>query len=70
MKGKEIAKFFSGFEAFHTLFHAYLWVSGTTLTVFGITPTRTWNIAGVILNGGIALALGIYAWRQYGRRTA
>lgn len=70
MKGKEIAKFFSGFEAFHTLFHAYLWVSGTTLTVFGITATPTWNIAGVILNGGIALALGLYAWRQYGRGAA
>lgn len=70
MKGQEIAKFFSGFEAFHTLLHAYLRLAGTTLTVFGIMATPTWNVAGVILNGSIALALGIYGWRQYEHRSA
>ncbi len=29
---KEVAKLFSGFEAFHTLFHGYLLLSGTTFT--------------------------------------
>lgn len=70
MNRREVAKFFCGFEAFHTLFHAYLWLSGTRLTVFGMTATPTWNMAGVIVNGGIAIALGIYGWRQYGRRAA
>ena len=60
---REVAKFFSGFEAFHTLFHGYLWLSGTTFTAFGITATRSWNLAGTVLNGVIALALGRYGWR-------
>ena len=59
---KEIAKFFCGVEAFHALVHAVLWLSGTTLTVFGITATPTWSIVGVIVNALIAFALGIYAW--------
>ena len=59
---KEIAKFFCGFEAFHTLFHAYLWFSGTTLMVLGITATPTLNMAGVIVNGALSMILGIYAW--------
>ena len=62
MRWKEIAKFFCGFEGFHTVFHAYLWLSGTTFTAFGITATSTWNIAGVVIHGGIALALGFYGW--------
>jgi len=60
---KEIAKFFCGFEAFHTLFHAYLWFSGTEFAAFGITATPTWNAAGVILNGVIAVLLGLYGWK-------
>lgn len=66
---KEIAKFFCGFEAFHTLFHAYLWLSGTTLTALGITATPTWNIMGVLFNGAISVVLGIYAWRSIERRA-
>lgn len=61
---KEIAKFFCGFESFHTFFHAYLWLSGTTFTAFGITATARWNIMGVILNGGIAAVLGLYGWKK------
>lgn len=60
---KEIAKFACGAEAFHAFVHAVLLFSGATLTVFGITATPSWNIVGVIVNGGIALVLGIYAWR-------
>lgn len=62
--GKEIAKFFCGFEAFHTLFHSYLLLSETVFTAFGITATPTWNVIGVILNGAIALALGLYGWKS------
>ena len=60
---KEIAKFFSGFEAFHTLFHAYLRLSGATFTAFGITAGPRWNAMGTALNGAIALVLGLYGWR-------
>jgi len=59
---KEIAKFFCGVEAFHALVHTVLWLSGTTLTVFGIAATPTWSIVGVIVNAVIAIALGFYAW--------
>ncbi|AWT14834.1 hypothetical protein DM611_11400 [Stenotrophomonas maltophilia] len=61
---KEIAKFFCGFETFHTLFHAYLWLSGTTFAAFGITTTPAWNAAGTILNSAIAVILGVYGWKQ------
>lgn len=62
MKKKEFAKFLCGFEAFHTVFHGYLWISGATFTAFGITATPTWSVVGVIVNGGIALILGLYGW--------
>ena len=60
---REVAKFLCGFEAFHTLLHGYLWLSGTAFTAFGITATRRWNLAGIVLNGAIAPALGRYGWR-------
>ena len=66
---KEIAKFFCGFEGFHALFHAHLWVSGTEFTAFGITATPAWNVMGVLLNGAISVGLGIYAWRSSVRRS-
>jgi hypothetical protein len=65
---KEIAKFASGAEAFHALVHTYLWLSGTTLTVLGITATPTLNLMGAIVNAAISLLLGVYAWGN--RRTA
>ena len=61
---REVAKFFCGFESFHTLLHAYLWVSGTTFSVFGITATPTWSAGSTILNGAIAIILGLYGWRR------
>lgn len=60
---KEVAKFATGFETFHALFHAYLWLSGTTITLFGITATPMWSMASTVVNGFIASALGFYAWR-------
>lgn len=63
-RSKEVAKFFCGFETFHALVHGYLWVSGTGLTVFGIDMTANWNLAGLVLNATVALALGGWAWRR------
>lgn len=60
---KEIAKFFSGFEAFHTIFHGYLLVTGTEFSAFGVIATPGWSLTGIILNGTIAIALSIYAWK-------
>lgn len=60
---KEVAKFATGFETFHALLHGYLWLSGTTIGLFGITATPTWSMASSILNAIIAVALGLYAWR-------
>ncbi|GEP44433.1 hypothetical protein BGE01nite_37240 [Brevifollis gellanilyticus] len=60
---KEIAKFLCGGEAFHAVTHAYLLVSGTQLTVLGITTTPTLNTFSVITASLLAIALGIYAWR-------
>lgn len=69
---KEIAKFASGFEAFHALFHGYLWLTGTVFTAFGVTATPLWNAIGTLLNGGIAIALAVYGWpaRKPGGRSA
>lgn len=60
---REVAKFACGAEAFHAFFHAILWASGTTLTVFDISATPTWNIFGAVVNAIIAMALGFFAWR-------
>ena len=65
--GKEIAKFVCGFETFHALMHTYLWSSGTVITLLGFEFGPAWNIAGVIINGLIALWLGTYAWRTPAR---
>lgn len=64
LKRKEAAKFLCGFETDHALLHAYLWLSGTTLTAVGITFTPALNIAGVVVNAIIAMALGIYGWKR------
>ena len=69
IKWKEIAKFACGAEAFHALIHAVLCFSGTTITVFGITATPTWNIVGAVVNGIVSLLLGIYAWGPFGRQS-
>ena len=63
---KEVAKFACGFEAFHALFHAYLWAAAVPVTVFGITLTRTLNGVGGILGALAAILFGAYAWRRPG----
>ena len=67
---KEIAKFLCGAEAFHTLVHAALWLSSTTITVFGIALEPTWHIVSVVINLLITLALASYAWGIFGRRAS
>ena len=62
-RAREIAKFFCGFETFHTLVHGYLWGSGTDLTVMGIHVSAGWNLISAVLNAAIAAALGVWAWR-------
>ena len=64
MSSKEAAKFLSGFETFHAIVHVYLLLSGTTMTLFGITTTPALSTFSVLLNGAIALLLGWYGWRS------
>ena len=59
---REVAKFFSGFETFHALFHAGLLVSGMSFALFGIAVTPNLSTIGVVLHGALAVVLGVYAW--------
>ena len=63
-RSREIAKFFCGFEAFHAILHGYLWGSGTELNVMGIGMDASWNRFGLFLHAAIAVALGVWAWRN------
>lgn len=67
---KEVAKFVCGAEAFHAFVHAYCWFSGTTLSVFGITQTPTWQMWGAIVNAIVAILVGVYAWLPHRRPAA
>lgn len=61
---KEIAKFFSGAEALHAAVNAYFWLSGSTLTFFSsITVSPSIFALTALVHAGIAVALGLYAWR-------
>lgn len=61
---KEVAKFACGAEAFHAFVHGVFWLSSTTLTLFGFTLAATWNGVATVVNGIIAILLGLYAWRR------
>lgn len=63
-RAKEIANFACGAEAFHAFGHAVLWLSGTDVTVLGVTAGRRWHLVSIIVNAINSLALGIYAWRK------
>lgn len=58
----DAAKFFCGFETFHTLLHGYLWLSDTSITFLGITATPTWSMVSVFINAAITIVLAVYAW--------
>jgi len=59
---KEIAKFASGVTAWEAIVHGSLWVSGTTLTIFGITLTETLNMTQTIIPAIVSVVLAYYAW--------
>lgn len=61
---KEIAKFMCGAEAFHSLMHAYFWLSGKTIKAFGLRQTPALHKAGAVGHAVAAVALGIYAWGE------
>lgn len=53
----------------HEVLHASMWLSGTTLTVFGFTIPTGWNSAGAALNAVLAVLLGLYGWHRRATRT-
>lgn len=61
---KEIAKFFCGWEAFHAVMHAYLYLTGTAFNAFGMPLSPGVNAAGALVGAAISMALGRYAWRR------
>lgn len=65
---REIAKFACGFEAFHAIAHALLWLSGTTVTFFGSGMSPNWHVVSVVVNAVIAVLSGVYAWRPFVRK--
>ncbi len=58
----DTAKFFCGFETFHSIANLTFWASGTPLTLLGMTFGPTWTMAGFFVHGAIAVVLGVYAW--------
>lgn len=48
-KGKEIAKFACGFETFHTLMHAYFWLSETAIKLSGFEFGQAWQVSGIVI---------------------
>lgn len=70
MNLRETAKFICGFEAFHALMHGYLAASGATINLFGITATPAISSMSAVVNGIVAVAVGIYAWRSPSGRVS
>ena len=66
---RELAKFFCGAEVFHAFAHGVLLVSGTTITIFGVSFSAIWNVVSITLNALLALALASYGWGIFGRRA-
>lgn len=66
---KEVAKFLTGAEAFHTVTHVAFMASGTTLNIFGISFQPGWHVISAVINLLITVALASYAWGIFGRRA-
>jgi hypothetical protein len=61
---RDIFIFLAGAEAFHTLSHVLINVSGTLpITFFNITWTQQLNLLAIIINGAITIGLLIWAAR-------
>lgn len=65
MKWKEVAKFASGFETFHAVLHASLWLSGTSLSVFSISLPAHLNGPAAVVGALFAVLLAWYGWRRH-----
>ena len=63
---KEAAKFFSGAEAFHAIFHAYFGLSDLPLTLFGFSLSPGGNMIAALINITLSLLLGVYGWKSRG----
>jgi len=61
---KEIAKFFSGFEAFHALFHAYMTITGTSLILLGLTISPASSLFAAAFSAAVAVLLAWYGWKK------
>ncbi|MGQ3051928.1 MAG: hypothetical protein ACT6S0_09100 [Roseateles sp.] len=57
---KELAKFASGFEAFHALANAYFWTTNASFPLFGVVTTLAMHLTNALVNAAIAVALGVY----------
>jgi hypothetical protein len=60
--------FFSGFETFHTLIHAYFGVSAAEIVghpaeLLGFTVNPTFHVFGTLINAAIAIGLAFLAHR-------
>lgn len=64
MKWREVAKFASGFEAFHALMHASLWLSGTSLNVLGISFPSQWSGVAALIGMVVSITLACFGWKQ------
>lgn len=68
-KRREIAKFFSGAEAFHAFSSAVILISGLDITIFGIQLTPIWYVVSMTVHILIAVALASYGWGIFGHRA-
>ncbi len=66
---RENAKFLCRAEAFHAVVQFVLLVSGSTLTILGVTFGPIWYLVSLTANTLIALALARYAWGIFDRRA-
>lgn len=61
---KELAKFGSGFEAFHAVANAYFWATGVSMPLFGVVTTPAMHLTSALVNGAIAAMLAAYGWKK------
>lgn len=62
MKGREVAKFFSGFAANQVLTHGALALGGVEFTLFGIAYTPRLNTVAVAAWAILFAVLVYFAW--------
>lgn len=62
MKGRETAKFFTGFAANQVLTHGGLAIGGIQFTLFGIPYTPAVNTVAAVMWAIMLIFLVYYAW--------